>query len=92
MRDWIGQIDLPDRFNSELLVAILNLAEQYFVYPKDRAERDQLKIECIIELMLPFFDDNEDYLLNAIGNVANRVKKSNVFRRVWARVKLYFRK
>ena len=89
----LSQLDCngEDRFNSDLLVAILNLAEQFFVYPKNREEREQLKLESVIELMLPFFDNNQEYLVNAIGNVSNQVKKSNVLKRVYARMKLFFR-
>ena len=80
-----------NKYDSELLIAVLNLAEQFFIYPGKREERDTLKLEAVKELMLPFFDNNEDMLYIVMGTVMNRVIKSNVFKRMWSRAKLYFR-
>ena len=80
-----------NKYDSELLIAVLNLAEQFFIYPGKREERDTLKLEAVKELMLPFFDNNEDMLYIVMGTVMNRVIKSNVFKRMWSRAKMYFR-
>jgi hypothetical protein len=80
-----------NKFDSELLIAILNLSEQFFLYPRNKEEREKLKLESVVELMLPFFDNNEAFLLSTIGNVMGKVKKLNVIRRIWARSKMFFR-
>ena len=80
-----------DKFSVDLLVAVMNLAEQFFIYPKARDERNNLKIDCVKELMLPFFGNNEEFLVVAMLSNAHKVKLSRVWNRVWSRVKLYFR-
>ena len=80
-----------NRYDTELLIAVLNLAEQFFIYPGNGEERDTLKLEAVKELMLPFFNNNEEMLLAVMGSVLHKVVRSNVFKRMWARMKLYFR-
>ena len=80
-----------NKYDTDLLVAVLNLAEQFFIYPGNGEERDTLKLEAVKELMLPFFNDNEEMLLAVMGSVLHKVVRSNVFKRMWARAKLYFR-
>jgi hypothetical protein len=75
--------------NDELLVEILNIAECYFVYG-NKKERESVKNESIIEIMKPYFKDDEELLLKTISHVWHKVSKSNMFKRVLQRFKLFF--
>lgn len=78
----------PDnKYNSELLIEILNISEEYFVYPRNTSERNEIKRTSVIELMKPYFDDNEQLLETCINNVWNKVNKSNYAKRLYSRLK-----
>ena len=78
-----------NKYDSELLVAVLDIAEYFFIYG-DRDQRNAMKMEAVVELMKPYFNNDETYLLHSINNVMYRVKKSNVFRRLATRLRNFF--
>jgi hypothetical protein len=77
------------QYNDELLIEILNIAECYFVYGNNK-EREAVKNESIIEIMKPYFKDDEELLLKTISHVWHKVSKSNFFKRSLQRFKLFF--
>lgn len=77
------------QYNNELLVHVLNICEAYFIYGK-KEEREKMKTQAIKELMKKFYHDDEELLDVMISTVWNKVKKSTIFKRVFARVKNYF--
>ena len=77
------------QYNDELLIEILNIAECYFVYGNNK-ERETVKNESIIEIMKPYFKDDEELLLKTISHVWHKVSKSNMFKRSLQRFKLFF--
>ena len=77
------------QYNDELLVEILNIAECYFVYG-NKKERETVKQESIVEIMKPYFKDDEELLMKTISHVWHKVSKSNMFKRSWQRFKLFF--
>ena len=79
------------KLDCELLIEVLNIAEQYFIYG-NKQERQDCKIEAVRELMLPYFFDNDLILDKSIANVYHRVKKSNLAKRVWRRLINFFSK
>lgn len=79
------------KLDTELLIEVLNIAEQYFIYG-NKQERQDCKIEAVRELMLPYFFDNELILDKSIANVYHRVTKSNLAKRVWRRLINFFSK
>lgn len=79
-----------NELNDELLIQILNIAEEYFFTPKSKDERETLKHECVLELMLPYFRNDEKLLEKTIANVFHKVKKSTVLKRVYQRFKFFF--
>jgi len=77
------------QYNDELLVEILNIAECYFIYG-DKNERETVKNESILEIMKPYFKDDEELLMKTITHVWHKVSKSNMFKRSLQRFKLFF--
>jgi len=72
----------------DLLVQICNIAEEFFIYgPRELLE--QSKLDCIKELMVPYFLENEKVLEVMLKSVAHRVKKSTRWRRMFRRLKNY---
>ena len=49
---------MDHQYNDELLVEILNIAEVYFCYGS-KEEREKVKSEAIKELMMPYFNEDE---------------------------------
>ena len=76
--------------NDELLLEILNIAEEYFIYPLNKDEREQTKKECIAKLMLPYFRNDEVLLDKTINHIFHKVKKSTVLKRCYQRFKRFF--
>ena len=68
---------------------ILNIAECYFIYG-DKNERETVKNESILEIMKPYFKNDEELLLKTITHVWHKVSKSNMFKRSLQRFKLFF--
>ena len=82
---------LPDNYqlDTELLVHILNIAEQFFVYG-NRNEREEQKTQSVKKLMLRYFKNDEELLDSMIGLVWHKVEKSNVLKRVYQRLRNKF--
>jgi hypothetical protein len=77
------------QYDDELLIEILNIAESFFIYGEAQ-EREAIKVQCIEELMKPYFKNDGELLLKTIGHVWQHVNKSNLRRRLWARLKNFF--
>ena len=77
------------KYDDELLVEILNIAESFFIYG-NQTERETIKTECIKELMSPYFSNDVDLLTKTISHVWQHVNKSNLRRRLWSRFKIFF--
>ena len=76
-------------FCDELLVQIMNIAEEYFIQ-KDKTEREESKLLSIKKLMLPYYRNDEKLLDIHIKHLKHLVKKSNVLKRVYQRTKNFF--
>jgi hypothetical protein len=81
--------DKDNQYNDELLIEVLNIAEEFFIN-KDRVERDTQKKECVIDLMLPYFNNDKQLLLKTIQLVDHKIKKVGLVRRLYLRGKLFF--
>ena len=79
------------QYDDELLVGILNIAEAYFIYGS-AVDREKVKQDCIMELLLPYFKNDVELLFKTISHVWGNVKKTNVAKRSWARFKNFFSK
>jgi hypothetical protein len=79
------------QYDDELLIEILNIAEAYFIYG-NADEREKIKQDCIIELLLPYFKNDTELLFKTISHVWKMVKKTNMFKRSWSRFKNFFLK
>ena len=77
------------QYDDELLIEILNIAESFFIYGSSE-ERELIKVQCIEELMLPFFKNDKELLMKTIGHVWQHVNKSNLRRRLWSRFVNFF--
>ena len=77
------------KYDDALLIEILNIAESFFIYGKTE-DREQIKTECINELMCPYFANDKDLLVKTISHVWQHVSKYNLRRRLWARLKNFF--
>ena len=78
------------QYDDELLIEILNIAESFFIYGSSE-ERENIKTECIEDLMKPYFKNDKDLLMKTIGNVWQHVNKSNLRRRLWSRFVNFFK-
>jgi hypothetical protein len=72
-----------------LLIEVLNIAEEFFIN-KDKTERDTQKRECVINLMLPYFNNDTQLLLKTIQLVDHKIKKVGLARRLYLRAKFFF--
>jgi hypothetical protein len=79
------------QLDTDLLVHVLNISENFFVFGSKEV-REQAKSEAVKQLMTKYFRGDEEVLESVIGSVFHKVKKSNMFRRVLKRIKLYFKK
>ena len=70
-----------NQLDCELLVHVLNIAEQYFIYGND-AEREQMKHYAIQKIMKPYFRNNEIVLDKMIASSYHLVKKSTLAKRL----------
>lgn len=77
------------QYDDELLVEILNIAEAYFIYGSSE-DREKVKQDCIIELLLPYFKNDTELLFKTISHIWVKVKKSNIAKRSWSRFKNFF--
>ena len=79
------------QYDDELLVEILNIAEAYFIYGSS-ADREKVKQDCIMELLLPYFKNDVELLFKTISHIWNKAKKTNMAKRSWSRFKNFFSK
>lgn len=77
------------QYDDELLVEILNIAESYFIYGSS-ADREKVKQDCIMELLLPYFKNDVELLFKTISHVWSKVKKTNFAKRCLSRFKNFF--
>jgi hypothetical protein len=76
--------------DSDLLVHILNISEQYFIYGT-KEERELMKMEAVKTLMAKYFRDDDVLLNKFITQVWPKVIKSNMLKRCWSRFTLFFK-
>lgn len=76
------------KYDTELLVELLNACEDYFVYGTQQ-ERHKSKQDVINELMLPYFD-SEEILEKFCMAVSHKVKKSNLVKRILKKMINFF--
>lgn len=76
-------------FCDELLVQIMNIAEEYFIQ-KDKTEREESKSKSIKKLMMPYYRDDEKLLDIHISHLYHKVKKSTLIKRLYQRTKKFF--
>ena len=83
--------NLKYTFLSDLKV-ILNeyLPTEEFFINKDKTEREVHKKDCVIELLLPYFNNDKQLLLKTIQLVDHRIKKVGLIRRLYLRAKIFF--
>ena len=77
------------QYDDELLIEILNIAESFFIYGTSE-ERENIKNECINELMKPYFKNDQELLMKTICHIWQHVHKSTLPRRLWSRFKNFF--
>ena len=88
--DLLAHIDIAgSALDTDLLLQICNVAETFFIYGP-REDLEKTKAETIMELMKPYFLDNEKVLEVMMKNIAHRIKKSTRWRRLFRRMKNYF--
>lgn len=75
-------------YDIELLIEVLNACEEFFIYGS-KEERTQCKADAINELMMPFFKKQE-ILQKFIKTIDDKVKKTNMFRRMFRRLYNFF--
>lgn len=76
--------------NSDLLIHTLNIAEQFFIYGS-KDERETMKHEAVKSIMMPYFRGDEVLLDKFIIQVWPKVRKSNIAKRMWSRLKLFLK-
>jgi len=76
-------------FCDELLVQIMNIAEEYFIQ-KSVTEREESKSSSIKKLMLPYYRNDEKLLDIHISHLYHKVKKSTLIKRLYQRTKKFF--
>lgn len=66
-----------DKYDHKTLLFVMNLAEQYFYKPKS----GETKLEAVLQLMLPYYDNNQDLLKNQIDLLLHKVEKYSMVSR-----------
>jgi len=83
--------DLPENeLNDELLIEIMQIAEEYYIYPSTEEDRTSLKNDSVIELMLPYFRGDPKLLAYTMKHAKKYVKKIGKLRRTFMKLKLFF--
>ena len=77
------------QLDDELLVEVLSIAESYFIYG-DKSDREQAKSEAVELLMEPYFRNDNDLFKKTVSHVWRKVQKSNLYKRLWSRLKFFF--
>ena len=74
--------DLPENeLNDDLLIEIMQIAEEYYIYPSTEEDRASLKTDSVIELMLPYFRGDPKLLAYTMKHAKKYVKKIGKLRR-----------
>ena len=83
----------PDKYqlDTDMLVHICNIAEQYFIYG-NKEERNEQKLLAISTLMRPYFKDDTELLHKMMSVVYDRVNKSTLLKRLYRRMVNFFLK
>jgi len=81
--------DKENQYNDELLIEVLNIAEEFFIN-KDSTEREVYKKDCVIELLLPYFNNDKQLLLKTIQLVDHKIKKVGLIKRLYLRARQTF--
>jgi hypothetical protein len=89
LKDFIPPEHEENDLNDVLLVQILNISESFCIY-FDKKEREEMKHESVVELMLPYFRNDVKLLEKSISLVWGRVKKTTWKRRAWTKTKIFF--
>ena len=90
MKNMLNHLDICDnKFNLELLVEVSNIANEFFIYGESDT-RETSKTEAVHELLLPYFQDDEDILSIMIESVQNKIRKSSSLRRAVKRIYNFF--
>lgn len=89
VRALLQHLDIKEhKFDTELLVEVLNACEEYFVYGEFK-DREESKSEAVKELMTDFFDS--DLVLNKFVDVlGSKVKRSTPLRRLMKKIYNFF--
>ena len=72
--------------NTKVLQEIMQDCEYHFVYGKNEEERQMLKDEAILRLMLVHFDNNENVLNRFKQMIYKKISRYGYFRRLTIRV------
>lgn len=90
MKTMLSHLNTKDnKMNLELLIEVSNIANEFFIYG-DKASREESKIQAVHELLLPYFLNDNDILETMLISVQNKIKKSNVAKRVLKRLTNFF--
>ena len=82
--------DSENELNDELLIEIMQIAEEYYIHPSKEEDREALKVDSVIELMLPYFRGDAKLLEYSMKHVKKYVKKIGKLHRTFLRAKLFF--
>jgi len=85
-------LDVENDLSDELLIEVMQLAENFFFYPKDEEEREALKMDCVVKLMTPYFRNDRKLLLKTVEHIRHNVKKCKLWKRLFFRFKHFFLK
>ena len=83
-------IDSVNELNHDLLLEVCNISEGYFFYPNNKEEREKLKMDSVIQLMLPYFRSDLLLLNKTIELISNKIKKTNNLKRLYPRLRYFF--
>jgi hypothetical protein len=78
-----------NQLNDELLKKVFELAEDHFFYGS-KESRDELKLDTVIEVMLPYYKNDLKMLENNMRLVIGGVKKLSFRRRMGKRFYVFF--
>ena len=80
---------MGNQLNDELLTKVFELAENHFFYG-DQEQRDEVKLESVREVMLPYYKNDLNMLENNMRLVIGGVKKLSFRRRMGKRFYVFF--
>jgi hypothetical protein len=81
----------PTKFqlDTDMLVHICNIAEQYFIYGT-KEEREEQKLLGVSTLMRPYFKNDTELLLKMMSIVYDKVNKTTLLKRIYRRLLNFF--